>query len=485
MPRVPTLRVTACNEAPIRDGEYVLYWMIAARRTRFSFGLQHAAWHAVRLSKPLLVFEALRADHPWASARMHRFVVDGMADNAAACARAGVTCLPYVEPHAGAGKGLLRALAARACLVVTDEFPCFFLPRMVRTAAASLPVRLEQVDGNGMLPLRAADRDFTVAHSFRRFLQKNLRPHLAGVPVPDPLEDLAALGRAAIPPEVPRRWNPGIPETLPVRGTPGPVPYRGGAEAGAQVLARFLADRLDRYGRDRNHPDEDVASGLSPYLHFGHVGAHQVLADVLAREDWVPDDLAPRATGKRHGWWGLSEPAEAFLDELVTWRELGHVFAHRRPGDLDRFDALPDWARTTLDAHREDPRPHLYDFDTFATAATHDPIWNAAQRQLLEEGRIHNTLRMLWGKKILHWSRSPRDALELMIELNNRYAVDGRDPNSYSGISWVLGRFDRAWGPERPVFGKVRYMSSGAAHRKLRMRRYLARWRTSIPPSGT
>jgi deoxyribodipyrimidine photo-lyase len=407
---------------------------------------------------------------------MHQFVVEGMADNARACQAAGVTYLPYVEPQHGAGGGLLESLASRACLVVTDRFPCFFLPRMVAAAAATLPARLEQIDGNGLFPLEAADRDFTVAHSFRRYLQKNLRPHLAEVPVPEPLDGLAALGRATVPKEVLRRWNPGIPEVLPVRTRPDPVTYRGGPEQGARTLARFLRERLDRYAADRNHPDEDVASGLSPYLHFGHVGTHQVVADLFAREDWVADDLAAKATGKRHGWWGLSEPTEAFLDELVTWRELGHVFGHRRPGDVDRYDSLPDWARQTLDAHRADPRPYLYDLDDLDAAATHDPVWNAAQRQLVEEGRIHNYLRMLWGKKILHWSPSPQEAFAAMVELNNRYAVDGRDPNSYSGIAWVLGRFDRAWGPERPVFGKVRYMSSRAASRKLRMKRYLERW---------
>jgi deoxyribodipyrimidine photo-lyase len=146
----------------------------------------------------------------------------------------------------------------------------------------------------------------------------------------------------------------------------------------------------------------------------------------------------------------------------------------------DRWDSLPDWALQTLDEHALDPRPHLYSLDQLQQATTHDPVWNAAQRQLLEEGRMHNYLRMLWGKKVLEWSRRPEDALQVLIELNNRFAVDGRDPNSYSGIFWVFGRYDRAWGPERKIFGKIRYMTSDNTVKKLDMQAYLRKWGSSV-----
>ena len=144
--------------------------------------------------------------------------------------------------------------------------------------------------------------------------------------------------------------------------------------------------------------------------------------------------------------------------------------------DYDRYESLPAWARATLARHAADPRPHVYTLADFEAARTHDPLWNAAQTHLLREGRIHNYLRMLWGKKVLEWTASPEEALAVLVELNNKYAVDGRDPNSYSGIFWVLGRYDRPWGPERPVFGTVRYMSSQNTLRKLRVRQYLARY---------
>ncbi len=483
---VPRLRIRSVNDAPPRpQGKYVLYWMIAARRTRWNFALERAVEWCRELDRPLLVLEALRCGYRWASDRFHRFVIDGMRDNARALAGTGVLYHPYLEPEEGAGKGLLEALADGAAVVVTDEFPSFFLPRMVAAAGGKLPVRLEAVDGNGLLPLAAADKAYARAYDFRRFLQRELPPHLLEMPRPDPLAGARLPSRERLPAGIAGRWprasealleggGDGLAE-LPIDHDVAPVDYRGGAAEGERVVERFLDERLPRYAEGRNHPDEPVSSGLSPYLHFGHVSVHQVLAALAEREDWTPDRLAHRADGKRTGWWGMGAAAESFLDELVTWREVGYNFSARRD-DYHRYGSLPDWALDTLEAHAADERPHLYRRAGFERAATHDEIWNAAQRQLLAEGRIHNYLRMLWGKKILHWTASPRRALELMIELNNKYAVDGRNPNSYSGIFWVLGRYDRAWGPERPVFGKVRYMSSRNTRRKLKLGAYLERW---------
>jgi deoxyribodipyrimidine photo-lyase len=192
----------------------------------------------------------------------------------------------------------------------------------------------------------------------------------------------------------------------------------------------------------------------------------------MKHDDWSPAHIADKATGSSSGWWGASDEVEAFLDELITWREVGYNMTWQRD-DYDQYESLPDWAQKTLADHARDPREHIYSLDQFEAAATHDPLWNAAQMQLVREGRIHNYLRMVWGKKILQWSPRPEEALETMIELNNKYALDGRDPNSYSGIFWCLGRYDRAWGPERPIFGKVRYMSSANTARKVRVKTYI------------
>ena len=481
---VPPGRIRALNDAPPRSGGgFVLYWMIAARRTGWSFGLQRAVELARELRRPLLVLEALRAGHPWAAERFHRFVLDGMADNARRFDKAGVTYHAYVEPEAGAGRGLLAALGGRACAVVTDDFPAFFLPRMVRAAADRVPVRLEAVDSNGLLPLRATDRVFATAHSFRSFVQRQLAGHLDALPAADPLAG-GLPGRAEIPRNVLQRWpavegrlldGTGSLAALPIDHAVAAGPLRGGREAARRVLQEFLDERLERYVEDRNHPDLDATSGLSPYLHFGHIAAHEVFAALMTREAWHEGKLGRSTRGAREGWWGVSPPAEAFLDQLVTWRELG--FQHcARDAFADRWPSLPTWARATLEKHAGDPRPRVYDLATLEGGRTHDALWNAAQTQLVREGRMHNDLRMLWGKKILEWSPSPEVALDRMLRLNDRRALDGRDPNSISGIGWVLGRYDRPWGPERPVFGTVRFMSSTNTARRVRVKDYLRRY---------
>ncbi|MDA8016725.1 MAG: deoxyribodipyrimidine photolyase [Thermoanaerobaculia bacterium] len=486
---IPHLRLSQVNDAPIiEDGEYVLYWMITQRRTRWNFALDHAVHRALELGKPLVVLEALRCGYPWASDRLHRFVLEGMADNAARLHRLGVPHFSFVETTAGEGAGLLEALATRACVVVTDEFPCFFLPRMVAAAGERLAetCRLEQVDGNGLLPLRQPDKTFLRAVDLRRHLQKVLAEHLLEMPSEDPLTELDLPECIGFPKTITSRWTNSAPalakdrlpdlSDLPINHSVPPVnDFSGGESAGQQLLERFLDQRLARYDDDRRNLDDRASSELSAHLHFGHVGVHQVLCAVAGRYRWHPALTSGPLRGRRVGWWGLPEPAESFLDEIVTWRELGYNMCFREDG-YDRYESLASWARETIEAHLGDKRDAIYDLETFEHAQTHDDVWNAAQRELVREGRIHNYLRMLWGKKIFEWSETPRDALAVMIELNNKYALDGRNPNSYSGIFWVLGRYDRPWGPERPVYGKIRYMSSEQARKKLDMRGYLVRY---------
>ena len=482
MDSFPILRINALNAAPVRHGgAYVLYWMVASRRLEWNFALDRAAGHARALGLPLVILEAIRADYRWASLRHHAFCLDGMREHRERLAGSGVAYHPYVEPTAGAGKGLLEALAAQAAVVVTDDYPAFFLRRMQAAAAARLAVRLEAVDSNGLLPLRGTQGPFGAAYHFRRFLQKTLAPHLLELPSPRPLDDLLP---GTVPSEVTQRWPaaqqslldraPGALEALPPDPSVQPAALRGGREAAIAAVDRFLAHGLARYGEERNHPDSGAASGLSPWLHWGHISVHEIFRRVAEREGWSPARISPRADGARQGWWGMSPSAESFLDQLVTWRELGFGFCHHVP-DHDRYGSLPAWALETLANHAGDERPWVYALDDFDQARTHDPLWNAAQRELRETGVMHNYLRMLWGKKILEWSAGPEEALSTMIELNNRYALDGRDPNSYTGILWILGRFDRGW-PERPIYGKVRSMSSESTRRKLRLDAYLERW---------
>ena len=478
-------RRRALNDDDVRkDGRFVLYWMNATRRPRWNFGLDRAIAWADELGKPLVVLEALRLGYPYASDRLHAFVLQGMAANRAVFEGSGARYYPYVEREVDQGKGLIAELGKDACVVVTDDFPALFYPRMLESAAGQVDVRMEAVDSNGLLPIAAGDKAWSRAYDFRRYLQRNLLEHLERMPSEAPFEgvELTELdGELGIE----ERWpvasdallaaEPNALAELPIDHDVPVTDLEGGAAAAAERLGVFLDASLGSYGKDRNHPDDGVTSGLSPYLHFGHIGPHQVLVELARREEWSPDDVGDERGGARQGFWNMSESAEAFLDQFVTWRELGLNFAGFRD-DLDEYDSLPDWAKETLAEHAGDERPNLYTLEDFEAADTHDPVWNAAQRELRATGRMHNYLRMLWGKKILHWTRSPQEAAEIMLELNDRYALDGRDPNSYSGIFWVLGRYDRAWGPERPVFGKIRYMTSESTKRKLHIKEYLERW---------
>ncbi len=486
MNSVPDVRIRTVHRADVNHrGDYVLYWMVAFRRTTDNFALQRAVDWSRDLKKPLVVFEALRCGYRWASDRTHQFVIQGMHDNQRSLAELPVTYYPYLEPEQGAGKGLIAELARSACVVVSDDYPCFFLPAMVRAAAGQIPTRFELVDSNGLLPMRATDRVFSRAHDFRRFLQKTLRPHLDEVPEQNPLNGVPLPRLAALPDQLSRRWAPVECEVLANSGSQlqrFPIDHgvsvtrsMGGSRAADRCLREFLASKLPHYEKDRNQPQMEVTSGLSPYLHFGHISAHQVFRETMATEGWSKQQIAEKATGSSAGWWGASEVVESFLDELVTWREIGFNMCWQR-SDYDKYESLPPWAQQTLLEHSADPREYVYSLDDLAASRTHDLLWNAAQRQLVLEGRIHNYLRMLWGKKILEWSRRPQEALQAMIELNNRYALDGRDPNSYSGIFWVLGRYDRAWGPERPIFGKIRYMSSDNTARKVRVKDYVKKY---------
>ncbi len=479
------LRVRPANDALVRrDGDFVLYWMTAARRVHFNFGLERAAEWARELGRPLVVLETLSCGDRWDNDRLHRFALDGMRDNRDALADSNVLYHPFVEKSPGQERTLLAALAERACVVVADDFPTPRPVGRVASAIADVRVRAEAVDSNGLLPMRAADRVYPTAFAFRRFLQHELPKHLGQTPKANPLARVELRPIRKLPADLAKRWPPATPELLDgaadglsglaIDHSVAVAPTSGGAAAGAAALRRFVRDGLPRYGELRNEPEQDVPSGLSPYLHFGHVSAHQVLDAIARATDWSIERIGQPVGGKKTGWWAASATVESFLDELVTWRELGYNFSWQRD-DFDRYESLPDWARQTLEKHAGDRRPRVYTPEELERGGTHDALWNAAQLQLAREGRIHNYLRMLWGKKILEWSPSPRAALEVLIDLNNKYALDGRNPNSYSGIFWCLGRYDRPWFPERPIFGTIRYMSSENTARKVRVRDYIAR----------
>jgi deoxyribodipyrimidine photo-lyase len=482
---VPSIRVRRLNDFGFRpSGTFVLYWMTAFRRLEHNFALQRAVEHANSFGRPLLILEALRCHYRWACDRFHQFVLDGMVANSQKAAASQASYCAYVEPQIHHASGLMESLAKDACAIVTDDYPCFFHPVLTNRIASRWECAVEAVDSNTIIPMRQADRTFTVAHSYRRAMQKVIYAGLPDFPEVSPLERLCTERLTSLPARYKSQWGLSLstsPKDLSrinlkkIEIDHSVEPVRpGGAIEAHKTLDRFIQSRIASYSSDRNEPEMEGSSGLAPYLHFGHISPHEIFLAIAKTSQWTLDKLS-KPNGKMDGYWNMGPNAEAFMDQLMTWREIGFNMCCRER-NFDRYESLPSWAIQTLDEHRNDPRQFLYSLEEFESAQTHDPLWNAAQRQLVREGRIHNYLRMLWGKKILNWSKSPEDALHTMVQLNNKYALDGRDPNSYSGIFWVLGRYDRAWGPERPIFGKVRYMTSESTQNKYSVKQYIQKY---------
>ena len=479
------------------DGEYVLYWMIAARRFNYNAALEYAAKLAENYGKSLLVVEEISTSHKFANDRITSFVIQGMVENISIFKEHNIRFIPWVETPLSGPMGLLKTLAKRACLIVTDDFPTYYPLSATKAAGKSLNRKVIAVDSNGVFPMSWTSSAFSTAHSFRRFIHANFSRCRETWPQKVPINtdydysinddlyrSIIQECSVKIPPyEWLWRCSEGgstgkkALSTIDIDHNVQPVRQaRGGRNTAAKKLAVFLKNRLYRYNVDRNNIEKPSVSGLSPWLHFGHISSIEIVGKILDSEKWTPENITTSRKGAREGWWGLPAGVESFLDQIITWRELGFNNAFHNPNH-NKYESIPEWAKLTLSEHTDDERM-LYTFEQIENAETHDEVWNAAQQELLQTGIIHNYLRMLWGKRILEWAQTPEQAVEWMIELNDKYALDGRDPNSYTGIFWVLGRHDRAWGPERAIFGKIRYMSSENTKKKLKLKPYLQQFRS-------
>jgi len=471
-------RIRIVNDAPVRsDGAYVLYWMQMYRRLDHNHALDHALACARTESKPLVIYEGLKLGYPWASQRLHTFILQGMLANLDQANRLGLNYWPFVETADDSGRGLLRSLAKNATRVVTDDFPCFIIPDQTAALAAKTDTRVEAVDSNSIVPLAELGSPVVSAAQLRRRIHKAFAK--AWTQRPATRLQLSKIVCEKI--DAPfQTWQcddlDKFVRGLPLDATVGPVANRpGGSAAAKKCLREFVRNRLKGYAEGRSQPsspDDGHGSGLSPYLHFGHIAVEEVVAEVLATIDgWNVSALGQ--PGKREGFYADDADVSSFLDEAITWRDVGMNWHWSRRQDTESLEkALPDWAKKTLHKHAADRRDPEYSLEELEAGKTHDPLWNAAQKELIATGSIHNYLRMLWGKKVLQWSPTPDEAYSRLVHLNNKYALDGRNPNSYSGILWCFGLFDRPWGPERPIFGSVRYMSSENTARKFKLQGY-------------
>ena len=454
-----SLRTIPLNEKRLQpEGEFVLYWMQSTQRFEDNWGLRLATIEADRIGKPLLVHQGLDPSYTYASDRFHTFVMEGARELARRAESRGLTYRFALRRRRDDDRRVLDRLAARAALVVTDLFPTAGVAERSQRFAARVNCRVVAVDSVGVVPAASFHREEYAARTIRPKIAKLLELSLE--PVEDrapkralPASLLSSLGvdwldiaACDIAAEVAR---------CEIDHAVGAVPTRGGLSHARARLRGFATDGLCDYAERRRNPSDDGGSSrLSPYLHNGMISPLEVVSAV------------------RHH--APVEQGEAFLNEMLTWRELSLNFCLRNPhhGSLA---ALPDWVHRSMRAHEDDERETTYTLDELERAATHDPIWNAGQRELLETGQMHNVVRMLWGKSVITWAPSYSDALAWLLHLNNKYGLDGRDPNSFAGIQWCFGKFDRPFA-SRPVWGTIRPMSLARAHAKYEVADYITRW---------
>jgi len=438
-------RIRRLNAREIKKADFVLYWMQASQRTESNHALEYAVHKANELGQPLVVFFGLTEGYPEANERHYTFMLEGLAEVKSKLEKKGIRfVVRCVSPDLGA-----KEMCQRASLVVTDRGYLKVQKAWRAKAAADMDCPLIQVESDAIVPVEeASPKEEYAAATLRPKIRKKLPDYLVALKEGKPVKDSLSLDfeRSLDLDDVQRvlgllRVDASVEKT---------DFYKGGADQAKRHLQSFLRDKLDHFRDLRNNPTLDYLSHLSPYLHFGQISPLSVA--LMAMETESP--------GK-----------EAFLEELIVRRELSLNFVHYNEL-YDVFGGIPAWAQKTLAAHQDDPRPRIYSGAELESGQTHDPYWNAAQLEMIFTGKMHGYMRMYWGKKIIEWSRTPEEAFRTALYLNNKYELDGRDPNGYTGVAWCFGKHDRPWQP-RPVFGGVRYMNDRGLRRKFDADQYV------------
>lgn len=421
----------------------MVYWMRRAQRGGDNPALDVAIEAGNALQKPVVVFFALIPVHN-ANLRHYEFMIQGLAGIEDALRQKNVGFILRRYPDHSVARFCAEVQAA---LLVTDENPLCGPERRLQRAVRQLRIPVWSVDADVIVPTRLIEKAQYAARIIRPKLLKFRKEFLVQ---PSNLRARVA-------------WNSRIDSLsadrecllgLKINNSVQPVSPVGGAREAANLLREFVRKKLTAYPKQRNHPETNGTSRLSPYLHFGHISPVRIALEVMKSS-------APSAT------------KEQFLDQLITWRELSINFV-RFNENYDNFECAEPWAQRTLGKHAKDPRPALYNERQLENAETYDPLWNAAQMRMVERGWMHNYMRMYWAKKILEWTRSPTEAFQIAVRLNDKYEIDGRDPNGYAGIAWaIVGKLDRPWF-ERPIFGQIRYMSLASTGKKFDSKKYIA-----------
>ncbi|MBS3736453.1 MAG: deoxyribodipyrimidine photo-lyase [Candidatus Bipolaricaulota bacterium] len=436
-------RIKKLNDEVEKSGEFVLYWMQASQRAEENQALQMAVNRANELNLPVITYFGITDDFPEGNLRHYQFMIEGLKETKERLAGRGIkTMIGHQSPPEG-----IIELAEEAALVVVDRGYLRIQRNWRKTVAEEISVPLIQVEGDVVVPVEAAsDKEEYAARTIRPKINDRLDDFSAPAENFDPDKSSLDMDLQFDSVDLDE-----ILEELNIDRSVKPVrTYTSGTTRAKELLEDFIKDKLDQYAEKSNDPTVDVLSEMSPYLHFGQISP-------IFIADRINDSGSPGA--------------EDYLEQLVVRRELSMNFVYYNE-DYDDFSSiLPDWALETLSDHADDPRDYVYTREEFERAETHDPYWNAAQKEMNLTGKTHGYMRMYWGKKILEWTPDPETGFEITLYLNNKYELDGRDPNGFTGVAWCYGKHDRGW-KEREVFGKVRYMNASGLERKFDAEKY-------------
>jgi deoxyribodipyrimidine photo-lyase len=445
---VQETRIQRLNDLEQRKGRYVLYWMQQSQRAEYNHALEYAIQKANALDQGVLVGFGLMDEYPEANLRHYTFMLEGLLETQASLSEQGIKMVI----QRGSPVEVASALGRNASLIVCDRGYLRHQKTWRTQLARSASCGVVQIESDVVVPIEVVSQKAEYA---ARTIRPKIYQHLNNYLVPF---KSSALKRSSLDLKIKGLDAKDVGAVLTRLSidrsiTPVTEFFRGGTSQGKAKFDEFKKERLRRYVKNRNQPQTDDISHVSPYLHFGHLSPLYLTLKIKG-----VDKL-------------LLEDQEAYLEELIVRRELAMNFVNYT-FNYDSYTCIPQWAMKTLRQHQKDQREYMYSRGQLENAETHDGYWNAAMREMKMTGFMHNYMRMYWGKKILEWSETPEQAFRTMLAMNNKYFLDGRDPNSYAGVSWVFGVHDRAWF-ERPIFGKIRYMAASGLERKCDIRSYV------------
>jgi deoxyribodipyrimidine photo-lyase len=444
-------RIKHLNKKPIADKKYVLYWMQQAQRSEYNHALEYAIEQANQLNKPVIVYFGLTDNFPEANERHYYFMLEGLRETHNALAARGIQ---MVVQH-GSPEIVAARLARDACLVVADRGYLRIQRQWRSYVAEHAPCTVVQVETDVIIPVETVStKEEYAAATIRNKIHK----HLDGFLIPVRKTTVKKSSRHLKFKQFSIDDIEKTVQRLKIDHSVKQVAeYHGGTSNAKRILRQFIRNKLDSFAGDRNDPSKAILSSMSPYLHFGQISALYIARQVHASQ---------------------SKGMEAYSEELIVRRELSMNFVFYN-AHYDKFKCIPDWAQKTLKQHAKDRRPYNYSLKQLENAATHDQYWNAAQQEMVHTGKMHGYMRMYWGKKIIEWTRTPEEAFKTALYLNNKYELDGRDPNGFTGVAWCFGKHDRPW-PERKIFGKIRYMTADGLKRKFNIEEYVERIRNIV-----